>query len=105
LSEFRTSIDIANRACQHLGQTRIGAAGFNEVSRPAREIGAVFDVLRRAELERNPWRFAIRLLRAIDTNTMLLAPSLWTVRDHHLFRRLDRQLRRPAPGFRAFRTI
>jgi hypothetical protein len=80
LSEFRTSIDIANRACQHLGQTRIGAAGFNEASRPAREIGAVFDVLRRAELERNPWRFAIRLtvLRAIDTDTMLLAPSLWT---------------------------
>jgi hypothetical protein len=46
----------------------------------AREIGAVFDVLRRAELERNPWRFAIRLtvLRAIDTDTMLLAPSVWT---------------------------
>jgi hypothetical protein len=76
LSEFRTSIDIANRACQHLGQTRIGSAGFNEVSKQAREIGAAYDVLRRAELERNPWRFAIRLavLRAIDTDTMLLAP-------------------------------
>jgi hypothetical protein len=80
LSEFRTSIDIANRACQHLGQTRIGSAGFNEVSKQAREIGAAYDVLRRAELERNPWRFAIRLavLRAIDTDTMLLAPALWT---------------------------
>jgi hypothetical protein len=80
LSEFRTSIDIANRACQHLGQTRIGSAGFNEVSKQAREIGAAYDVLRRAELERNPWRFAIRIavLRAIDTDTMLLAPALWT---------------------------
>ena len=53
--------------------------GFTEVSKRARQVSFVYGKLRRAELERNVWTFATRqaALRAIDTNTMLLSPSLW----------------------------
>jgi hypothetical protein len=79
-AEFRTEIDIANRACQHTGQPRIGAAGFLEISKQAREIGFVYGKLRRAELQENNWVFAIRhtALRSVDVNTMLLAVNLWS---------------------------
>lgn len=79
-AEFRTAVDIGNRACQHTGQTRIGALGFQEVSKQASEIGFVYGKLRRVELQRNNWTFAIRwaALRAIDTDTMLLAAALWS---------------------------
>lgn len=53
--------------------------GFSEVSKVARQISFVYGKLRRAELERNTWTFATRrtALRAIDTDTMLLQPSVW----------------------------
>jgi hypothetical protein len=39
-----------------------------------------YDKLRRAELRRNTWRFAIRstVLRPVDSNTMLLVPPQWS---------------------------
>lgn len=78
---FLSPTDIANRALDHCGQDPIDPTlGFNEPNKKARLSGRVYDKLRRAELQRNPWRFAIKraVLRAIDTNTMLLAPSLWS---------------------------
>jgi len=80
LSEFNTAIDIASRACQHVGVPRIDPTlGFTEPSKQASEIGFVYGKLRRAELERNTWRPSIRhtVLRALDTGTMMLAASLW----------------------------
>ena len=43
------------------------------------EITFAYDKLRRAELRRNSWRFAIKkaVLRPIDTTTFLLAPAQW----------------------------
>lgn len=79
-TEFRLEIDIANRALQHCGVPRLDAAlGFTEDSKNAAETSFVYPKLRQAELQRNVWRFAIRkvVLRAIDSNTMLIAPSLW----------------------------
>ncbi len=77
---FLTPVDIANRALQHCGATRIDAtAGFTENSKNASECGFCYDKLRQAELRRNVWRFAIKraVLRAIDATTMLLVPALW----------------------------
>ncbi len=80
MAEFQTPIDIGNRAAQYCGAEMMDATqGFSEVSKVARQIGFVYGKLRRAELERNVWTFAVRhaALRAIDVNTMLLQPSLW----------------------------
>jgi len=79
---FRTAVDIANRALQHCGALRIDTTlGFAEPSRQASECSFVYDKVRLAELRRNVWRFATRkaVLRAIDSNTMILVPALWTV--------------------------
>lgn len=81
MAPFLTAVDIANRGLQHCGAARINSAlGFNEVSKQARESAFVYDKLRQAELRRNIWRFSIKLavLRAIDANTLLLTPSLWS---------------------------
>ena len=81
MAEFQTPTDIGNRAAQHCGAEMMDATlGFAEVSKTARQIGFVYGKVRRAELQRNVWRTATRraILRAIDTNTMLLAPSLWS---------------------------
>ncbi len=78
--QYATPADIGNRAAQHCGAEMMDAAlGFAEVSKTARQISFVYDKLRRAELERNVWTYATRrtALRAIDTNTMLLTPTLW----------------------------
>ena len=76
---FLTPIDIANRALQHVGASRIDPTlGFTEISKNAQEISFCYDKLRRAELRRNVWRFAIRsaVLRPIDTTTLMLVPAL-----------------------------
>ena len=86
MTEFLTAVDIGNRACQHCGVTRIDPTlGFTEDSRQASEISFVYGKLRRAELQRNNWKFAIRrtALRPIETNTtnntdtLLLVPAMW----------------------------
>lgn len=76
---FLNPVDVANRACQHCGVTRI-ATDFNEDSLQAGEISFVYDKLRRAELRRNVWQFAVKTvaLRPIDTTSMFLKPTLWS---------------------------
>jgi hypothetical protein len=93
---FQNAVDICNRALQHCGVPRISATlGFTEDTKQAAECAFVYDKLRRAELRRNTWRFAIRrsVLRPINsaviqgpgfpasngpqTPTMLIAPALW----------------------------
>lgn len=78
---FKAPVDIANRGLQHCGADRISdTLGFTEDSKNAEAVGFVYDKLRRAELRRNLWRFAIRraMLRAIDTDTMILVPALYS---------------------------
>lgn len=75
---FLNPVDICNRGLQHIGIQRIN--DFNDDSRQAAECSFVYDKVRRAELRRNTWRFAIRraALRAVQTGTMLLSPELWS---------------------------
>src|SRR5262245_37221166 len=78
---FKFPVDIGNRALQHCGAELMDAIqGFSENSKNAKEVAFCYDKLRRAELQRNVWTFATRrtALRAIDTETMLLRPSLWS---------------------------
>lgn len=78
---YLNAVDIANRALDHCGATPISdVLGFNEVSKNSRICARVYDKLRRSELRRNTWEFATKkvILRAIDVNTMLLVPALWT---------------------------
>ena len=74
---FIDSLDIANRACQHLGATRISSPTEDSVANA--EISFAYDKLRRAELRRNYWVFAIKkaVLRPIDINTYLISPAQW----------------------------
>ena len=80
---FLDSLDIANRACQHLGAPRIQNPSEDSVNNA--EISFAYDKLRRAELQRNVWRFAIRkaVLRPIDTTTYILAPAQWNVSTYY----------------------
>lgn len=80
MTEFNTPVDIADRCLQHLGSDRIDSAlGFTEDSIRASETAFAYPKLRVAELQRNVWEFAIKnaVLRAIDSNTMLLVPAMW----------------------------
>lgn len=74
---FIDSLDIANRACQHMGVARI--LRVDEESKQNEEITFAYDKLRQAELRRNVWTFSTRrvILRPIDTTTMLLKPKAW----------------------------
>ena len=77
----RTETDIANRALQRCGAQLIIAPDtlWSAASLNARAVAACYNSLRVAELRRNVWRFAIRLsaLRALDTNTRLVAFGVW----------------------------
>src|SRR5438105_4895232 len=74
---FLDSLDVANRALQHVGG--IAIASPTEDSKNNIEVSAVYDKVRRAELRRNYWRFSIRnvALRAVDTTTLKLWPALY----------------------------
>lgn len=78
MADYTTSLDIANRACQHMGCSRISS--FTEDSVQASELDFAYDKVRMAELRRNTWRFAIRraVLRPIDSDTQLLTPAAWS---------------------------
>ena len=81
MPEFVLPVDIANRALQRVGSGMISTTlGFSENSKRAIQVSACYGKLRRAELRRNIWTFATRrtALRALDTNTLMLAPSLWS---------------------------
>ena len=76
---FSSAVDIANRALQHCGLPRIATPDFSENGQRAQECGFAYGKLKRAELRDNVWVTSTRkaVLRPIDTNTMLLAPTLW----------------------------
>jgi hypothetical protein len=77
MAEFKTELDIRNRALQHCGASRIVA--LTDISKNNSETAFCYDKLRVSELRRNIWTFACRrtMLRAIDDNTMLLDVALW----------------------------
>src|SRR5262245_40334006 len=79
MTEFFTPVDIANRCLQFCGATLLGPLGFTEDSKAAQQVSFTYGKVRRAELRRRVGRFATRraLLRSIDTDTMLLIPSLF----------------------------
>lgn len=77
MSNFQTSVDIANRALQHLGSARITA--FTDDNKNASATSFAYDKLREAELRRNVWRFAVRkvALRPVASNTTALNAPAW----------------------------
>lgn len=77
-----TATKVCNRALQRVGAGRIADdALFTEDSKSAAECRGCYDILRRAELRRNVWRFSIRRapLRPVDTTTMVFLPDDWDV--------------------------
>lgn len=84
MSDFRTPVDIANRALQHLGATKI--TSLTDGSRNAASINLCYDKLRKSELRRNVWRFSIRrvTIRPLATTTMTLVPYTWTTGKSYL---------------------
>jgi hypothetical protein len=97
LSNYQTSVDIANRALQHVGGKRIVTLADDSVNASA--VSFCYDKLREAELRRNVWVFSIRkaALRPVDTNTQAPRPGRLGYR-HHLRRGRGRELRRPLVG-------
>ncbi len=81
---FLDSLDIANRALQHVGGTQI--TDVNEDSKNNTEASFAYDKVRRAEMRRNVWRFAVRkaVLRPVDTTTMLLVPDAYSASKTYL---------------------
>lgn len=79
MANYQTSVDIANRAIQHVGGKRIVTLADDSVNASA--VSFCYDKLREAELRRNVWVFSIRkaALRPVDTNTKLLAPAAWAI--------------------------
>lgn len=76
---FLLPLDIQNRALDHLGATYITSTDEDSVNNSTTTF--VYDKVRRAELQRNLWKFAVRkaVLRPIDTTTFLLSPAIWNV--------------------------
>jgi hypothetical protein len=74
---FIDSLDIANRALQHVGGNPI--LDVNEDSQNNLEVANAYDKVRRAELRRNVWRFAVRkaALRPVDDTTLQIVPALY----------------------------
>lgn len=79
MANYQTSIDIANRALQHVGGKRIAA--FTDDSKNASSVAFCYDKLREAELRRNVWVFSIRkaAIRPLGTDTRLLAPAAFNI--------------------------
>jgi len=72
MSIFAQPVDIVNRGLQRLGIPRI--TSLTEDSKQASEANACYDDLRRAELARNPWCFALRriVLYPVSLSTMAI---------------------------------
>lgn len=78
MAEFSTSLDIGNAALQLLGVPRV--TSFTQDAKAASALAFIYDKVRRAELQRNCWRFSTRVvaLRAIDPSVMQLVPAAWS---------------------------
>jgi hypothetical protein len=74
---FQVPEDIANRGLQHLGADLI--ASFTDNSKEARATLFCYDKLRKAELRRNNWRFAIKriALWPISSTSRQWTPPVW----------------------------
>jgi len=83
MTDFRTPVDIANRALQYVGSRRVSTldagTGGNYETKGAAEVAFCYDKLRRAELRRNLWVFSVKraMIRHIATDTLLLRPPLF----------------------------
>lgn len=78
-----TETDVANRGLQRIGAGRIAAGAlWTEDSKNASEIRACYDMLRRGELRRNVWRYAIRteVLRKMTATTKVIFHPDWDAR-------------------------
>ena len=83
--EFQTSTDVGNSALQKLGQPRM--VSFTDDYKGATEVAFVYDKVRRAELQRNIWRFSVRIvpLRAIDTTVLQFVPGAYSPTATYLY--------------------
>lgn len=80
MTDVVTATRIANRALQHVGAARIADGALaTEDSKNASEVRACYDMLRRAELRRNVWRFAVRraTLRALTATSQKVVPAAY----------------------------
>lgn len=75
---FLDSLDIANRALQHIGATKI--LSINEDSKNNNECSFAYDKIRAPELRRNVWTFATRrvVLRALSSTSLIIVPVQWS---------------------------
>lgn len=78
MTDYKTAVDIANRALQHVGSWRI--TSFSDNTKEASETAFCYDKLRKAELRRNTWKFSTRrtVLRPLDTTTLMITPQAWS---------------------------
>jgi hypothetical protein len=76
---FKSSVDIGNRALQHVGQFQIQT--LYDDSRAAKEVLLCYDKLRQAELRKIPWRCATRraFLYPWTSSTVQIVPQAWAV--------------------------
>jgi hypothetical protein len=76
--EYETALDIASRACQHLGVPRL--TSFDDDTKEASELGFAYDKVRTAELRRNLWVFSTKkaALRALDVSSRQFFPATWS---------------------------
>lgn len=81
---YQDSLDIANRALDHLGLPHILAVDEDSIRNST--ISAAYDKMREAELRRNIWKFAKRrsILRPISATARLLKPALWQEHETYL---------------------
>lgn len=78
-----TETDVGNRGLQRIGAGRIAAGAlWTEDSNNASELRACYDMIRRAELRRNVWRYAIRteVLRKMTSTTKVIFYPDWDSR-------------------------
>jgi hypothetical protein len=78
VAAYKTEVDIANRALQHLRVRRI--RGFTDQTLQAQEMGFAYSRVREAELKEHLWRFSTRrtILYPIDTRLTSIATSAQT---------------------------
>jgi hypothetical protein len=81
---FLDSLDIANRALFHLGESKI--ASVSEDSKQNTVMTDAYDKARPAELRRNVWRFSIKraALRPLTLSTRFLDPVAWSATTTYL---------------------
>lgn len=78
---FATPEDIVNRGLQHIGVPRIAAGALlTEQTRQAVEANFAYHKLRRAELTKSVWGFAVKraVLRKYATTSRLITPAAYS---------------------------